>query len=103
MADELNPDDRQRLREAIEVARMVCKSDRAAIELEERGIAVDVDVGDEHGELYRDWTEDGAKATTLVRTLSLAINVMANETPFDPAVAVERAFDTLAAVVEAHE
>jgi hypothetical protein len=100
MTGALHPDDRQRLREAIEVARMVCKSDRAAIELEERGIVVDFD--HEHGEVYRDWTEDDAKATTLVRTLSLAINVMADEGVLDPAVAVERAFDTLAAVVEAH-
>jgi hypothetical protein len=100
MGDALHSDDRQRLREAIEVARMVCSNDRAALELEQRGIAVGVHGA--HPSAYRAWTSDDGKATTLVRTLSLALNVMAEDTPFDPAHAMERAFDTLAAAVESH-
>ena len=101
MSRALHPDDRDRLREAIEVARMVCNRDRQALEIEQRGIAVH-DVG-HVDDVYRHWTEDDAKAMTLVRTLSLAINVMADDTPFDAASAVERTFDMLAAVVENHE
>jgi hypothetical protein len=101
MTEALHPDDKQRLREAIEVARMVCNSDHEAIELQARGFDSDRDI--EPGDVYREWTEDDAKATTLVRTLSIAINVLAEETPFEAAVAIELTFDTLATAVDGHD